>query len=206
MRRRGGSGGCGHRRTRSSIAPTDWRLRRARSRGRDVADLLLAQLVAERGHPPPPFVTCAITAARSVTFDRSGPPLPPRPRAPWRARTVGGEHGLAGRGVPAAAPCRLRHRARCRHPLPEPEPGRSCRRARRARGSSPCGVAWRLLPWARKATYCFPSCSKNDAVLFAPAPVWKFQSRSPWCASYASSSPLLRPTKTRLPFVVLVPA
>jgi hypothetical protein len=50
------------------------------------------------GIPPPPFVTFVIAACRSVTFERSGAPLPPVPSAPWQAAQL-----AAKMSSPAAA-------------------------------------------------------------------------------------------------------
>jgi hypothetical protein len=71
---------------------------------------------------------------------------------------------------------------------------------------SPCGVAPSELPPEKKATNSWRPCWKTVAVSLAPAPVWKLHSFFPLVASYACSSPELRPTKTRPPEVVAVPA
>ena len=91
-------------------------------------------------------------------------------------------------------------------PLPGAAAGPSVPSSANSQRLSPCGVAPSELPPERNATYSLPFCWKIVAVLFAPAPVWKLQSRSPFVALYAWSSPPLRPTKTRLPAVVAVPA
>ena len=172
---------------------------------RDVGDLLRAQLVAEGRHPAPAVRhlrrhALEVGDAREVGDRRC--PLCPRSVA---AGAVRREDGLAGRGVALGGLLAALAAVLC--PAPPPALGgpivpsspnsQSCRRAR-----SP----GRLFPWERKTTYCLPSCLEDRGGVVRPGPGLEVPGRVPSRASYASSSPLLRPTKTRLPFVVWCPS
>src|SRR5258705_1240995 len=137
---------------------------------------------------------------------RSGPTLPPCPSAPWHETQLFANTVAPATALPCAALAPPPPSACCVPvPLPGAGTGGSLPSRPNSQRLSPCGVAASELPPERNAMYSLPFCWKIVDVLFAPAPVWKLQSRAPVAALYACSWPWLRPTKTRLPAVVAVP-
>ena len=213
----GGSGGCGNRRTRSSIAARVAARDALGHEGRNVAYLLVVQLVAECRHPAAAVRHLrdhpgGIGDAREVGAAVAAGSLCAVAPEQLAAKTV-----APAAASPSVASHRLLHRrAPCLHRAGSL--GRADRAvARKSQSSSPCAVAWRLFPWERKTTYCCPSCSKNDAVLFAPAPSGSSRAgcrsarrtpRARRCCGRgrrgspsSCSSPSNRPGGTALPFL-----
>ena len=113
---------------------------------------------------------------------RSGPPLPPCPVAPWHETQLSAKTAwpAVALPLPAALLCpRLRGDARALAGC-----GGGAEGAVEAEEPEVVAVGGRAseLPPARNATYSLPFIWKIVAVLFAPAPVWKLQSRSPFVA------------------------